>query len=212
MARTLLSLASMLLVLTAAVVLTQSGAELNAKGEALLASGQFREAQRLFRRASQTSPRLSVSYFNEALALAGLRRTIEPPRPRPSKKSVLDVAEVALRLDPTLRGRAEAELPSVRTTFRGQRALGRRPEQEAAMILQAIVWRSRGAERLDFLPDGQVRYCRCRDLPEPPPPPEGSWSVDGNRITITFGTRTHEGTLGADGVLSLGQLGRFFDW
>lgn len=192
------------------LLLGQGGKELTAEGEALLGEGRYAEALRVFRRAAELSPRSAMAFYNQALAMAGLRRSAKPAGPRPSPKSVLDVAEVALKLDPGLKSRAEADLPSVRKTFRGQRLLGRTPKNGAAAILQAITWRSRANERLEFAPDGTVRLCRCYDFEAAPP--AGQWKVEKNRVFVTVGATTHEGELGEDGVLSLGRLGRFFDW
>lgn len=194
------------------MVLAQSGAELNAQGEALMERGQYREALSVFRKAADANPRLAAAFYNQALAMAAIRRTVNPARPHPTKKAVLDAAEAAFKLDAKLRARAEVELPALTTTFRGQLLLGRTVEKDAAQALQGIVWRSRGGELIDFLADGSLRTCRCRDLPQPLPPPNGKWSVDGNRVTVTRGSDSVDGVLGSDGVLTLGRMGRFFSW
>lgn len=194
------------------LLLGQSATEVNANGESLLSAGRYDEALRVFRSAAAARPQSATAHFNQALAMAGLRRTAKLAGPRPSQKSVLDVVEVALKLDPGLRSRAEAELPAVRTTFRGQRLLGRTPAKNADEILQALTWRSRNGERLQFLAGGAVRYCRCRELETPPPPPGGQWEIDGAHVTVTFGAARYDGALGDDGVLILGRMGRLFAW
>ncbi len=201
-----------MLVALTALLLCQSGAELDATAEALLARGEYGEALRVLRRAAELSPRRATVFFNQALAMAGLRREAKRTGARPSKKSVLDAAEQALKLDPGLKTRAEAELPAVSNTLRGQRLLGRTPKKNAAEILQALTWRSRDGDRLQFLPGGALRHCRCREFDEPPPAPTGQWSVQGDRVTVTLPTATHEGQLGDDGVLTLGRMGRLFSW
>jgi hypothetical protein len=194
------------------MVLTQSGAELNAQGETLLARGQFRDALLLFRQAAEANPRLATAFYNQALAMAGIRGSTQPALTHPTKKAVLDAAEVALKLDPRLRARAEAELPPMTTTFRGQRLLGRTLQKDTATILQGISWRSSAGERIAFLADGSLHYCKCRELPQPLPPANGKWSVEENRVTVAIGSDAHEGALGSDGVLTLGRMGRFFSW
>ncbi len=145
-----------------------------------------------------------------ALALADLRHTPNV-RVRPSKKDVLDAVEVAAQLDPKLRQRAQ-ELPAVRTTFRGQRLLGRTIEHDTAAILQGITWRSRSDERLDFLSDGTVRYWNHPELTDRVPRPSGRWAVVGGHVSVAFGSKSFDGEIGSDGVLSLAGWGRFFDW
>src|SRR4029079_12245523 len=113
----------MLAALATALTLSTSPAlDLNTKGESLVKQGDYRRALAVFRQAAEADPRSATAFFNQALALAALRR--QPGR-APSKKDVCDAAEVALQLDPKLRARAEQELPAVRTTLRGQRLLGR---------------------------------------------------------------------------------------
>lgn len=206
-ARAALMLAPLTVVL---LLLGQSGADLNATGEALLARGQYRDALRVFRRAAELNPRYAAAVFNQALAMAGVRRE-SGPQAKPSKKSVLDVVEQALKLDPKLAARA-AELPAVNTTYRGQRLLGRTPAKNTADIVQALTWRSRDGDRLQFLPGGAVRHCRCRAFEQSPPPPTGQWTVDGDRVTVVLAGVKHEGVLAEDGVLTLGRIGRLFSW
>jgi tetratricopeptide (TPR) repeat protein len=190
--------------LVASLLCAGPGTELNAKGEALVKQGQYREALSLFRKAAEADPRLAAAFYNQALAMAGLRRA-PGQRVQPSKKDVLDAVEQAIALDPKMRARAEQDFSSVRTTFRGQRLIGRTLEKDSAAILQAIAWHSRAAETLTFGADGAVRY--VRDLVPRP----GRWTVQGRQVTVTIG-KTYQGQIDDEGVLTLEGLGRFFDW
>ncbi|MFT3837343.1 MAG: hypothetical protein QM723_10150 [Myxococcaceae bacterium] len=165
----------------------------------------------MFSAAPAANPKSAEAFYNQALALAHSRADPANRRP-PSKKAVLDVAEEALRLDPGLRERAERELPAVRNTFRGQTLLGRTIEKDTALMVRGIVWRSRGGTRLDFLADGTVRYWTQPEALMRPPAPSGHWSVQNGRLTLVLGATAHEGGLDHDGVLTLGGLGRFYDW
>ena len=193
------------------ILLVDPAAELNVRGEALLQHGELSEALAAFRKATEENPRFARAYYNEALTLARLRAQ-PTTRVRPSKKSVLDAAERALQLDPKLREHMEQDLPAVRTTFRGQRLLGRTVEKDSAAIAQGIVWRSRSGTRLDFLADGTVRYWIQPEWFGRPPTPTGHWSVQGAHLTLVLAGRTHEGGIDGDGVLQLEGLGRFYDW
>jgi hypothetical protein len=192
--------------MVAVVLCAGPAALLNAQGEEALKAGRSREALALFRKAAEADPRLAPAFYNEALAMASLRRQYTLHW-QPTKKDVLDAAEVALQLDPKMRERAEKELPAVRTTFRGQRLLGRSIERDAPAILEAIAWHSRAGERLAFAKDGTVSYSRGE-----PMQPVGKWSADGARITLKVSSHTYSGTLDTEGVLTIDGLGRFFDW
>jgi tetratricopeptide (TPR) repeat protein len=194
----------MLTALVATLALAASPArELNAQGEALVKQGDYKKALTLFRQATEADPRFAAAFYNQALALAALRRQ---PRGGPTKKDVLDAAESALALDPKLRERAEQELPAVRTTWRGQRLLGRSADKDLAAIVRSIPWRSRAAERLELLADGAARLWRS-SAPVP-----GRWHVEGARLTLELNSRQYGGRLDSDGVLTIEGLGRFFDW
>jgi hypothetical protein len=187
------------------VLAANPGTDLNARGEDLLKNGHSREALRLFKQASEADPRSAPSFFNQALALASLRKQ-PAARPQPTKKDVLDAAEAALQLDPKLRERAEQELPAVRTTFRGQRLLGRTIEKDAAKILEGIMWHSRSGERIEFAADGSARF--LRDISVHP----ARWTIDAGHVTLEVNGRRYDGRLDTDGVLTFEGLGRFFDW
>jgi hypothetical protein len=187
------------------VLAANPSVDLNARGEDLLKNGRSREALKLFKQASEADPRSAPSFFNQALALASLRKQ-PAAHPQPSKKDVLDAAEAALQLDPKMRERAEQELPAVRTTFRGQKLLGRTVEKDALKILEGIVWHSRSGERIEFIADGSARF--LRDITVRP----ARWTADGPRVILEVGGRKYEGRLDTDGVLTFEVLGRFFDW
>lgn len=194
----------MLAALATALTLSASPAlDLNAKGESLVKQGDYRRALVVFRQAAESDPHLAAAFYNQALALAALRRQ---PGHAPTKKDVLDAAEVALQLDPKLRERAEQELPAVRTTLRGQRLLGRTAEKDLAAIVRSIPWRSRAGERLELLPDGTLRFWRG-SLQQP-----GKWRAEGAHLTLELYGRQYGGGLDGDGVLTVEGLGRFFDW
>jgi tetratricopeptide (TPR) repeat protein len=192
------------------ILLADPATELNAQGETLAQHGDLNEALKAFRKAIEANPHFARGYYNEALALAHLRSL--PSNRRPSKKSVLDAAEQAIHLDPKLREEAAQELPAVRTTFRGQKLLGRTIEKDTAAIAQGIVWRSRSGLRLDFLADGTVRFWTQPEWSARPPAPTGHWSVQGDRLTLVLSGKAHDGGLDSDGVLKLEGLGRFYDW
>lgn len=202
---------SLLALFVSSMLSADPAVDLNAKGEALAERGDLIGALVTFRHAAEANPRSAEAFYNQALTLAHLRA--QPwNRRQPSKKSVLDAADQALRLDPALRERAERELPAVRTTFRGQTLLGRTVEKDTAIIVQGIVWRSRSGVRLDFLADGTIRYWTQPESLQRAPAPIGHWSVQGGRLTLVLGGTAHEGGLDHDGVLSLDGLGRFYDW
>jgi tetratricopeptide (TPR) repeat protein len=203
-----------------------SAKELNTEGFRLYQAGKYPEALEKFRAATEKDPKHALAHYNVAATLGVLRKQGLVCQHEAYLQTILEYLTKAVRLDPKRlkRAKEDADLDPIRETVGWQRLLGRSPARVADVpeILKKVKWHDPGVGvygtlvTLRFEDGGKVLMTKKVPQEDGSLKAEtitGTYSVKGRKVEVRLpGQKPDTGTLSAEGLLSLQQLGNFFDY
>jgi tetratricopeptide (TPR) repeat protein len=215
---------------TTAAAITPEAKALNAEGLRLYKAKKLEAAAEKFARAIEADETYALAHYNYACVLALFRARGEVCDHDAYPSTILEHLQRAVELDPKRRARLreDSDLESIHDTFGYQILSGRKvtDPRDLRAILVAVSWYAPAPGAygplggLHFAANGKLSYWALMfsdDGDARREHVEGTWTLEGTHIELKLkppgrkASQIFKGTLSAEGVLSIGDFGRYTD-